>query len=54
MQSKAFEGSIDYFQVMDENGNIDKALYPADLDDNKITDMYKMMLFARNLDAKTL
>ncbi len=54
MQNKAFEGSIDYFQVMDENGAIDKSLYPQDLSDDRIVEMYKSMLFARNLDAKTL
>ena len=54
MQKKAFECSIDYIQVMDENGNIDVNLMPKDLDDNKIIEMYKYMLFARNLDSKTL
>ncbi len=54
MQNKAFDGSIDYFQVMDENGKIDAQLFPKDLDDSKIVEMYKSMLFARNLDAKTL
>ena len=54
MQKKVFECSIDYIQVMDENGNIDANLMPKDVDDNKIVEMYKYMLFARNLDAKTL
>lgn len=54
MQKKVFECSIDYIQVMDENGNIDANLMPKDVDDNKIVEMYKYMLFARNLDSKTL
>ncbi len=54
MQKRVFECAIDYIQVMDENGNIDVNLMPKDMDDNKIIDMYKYMLFARNLDSKTL
>lgn len=54
MISKAYEGSVDYFQVMDENGNVDRSLFPKDVDDAKIVDMYKYMLFTRALDAKIL
>ena len=51
---KAFEGSIDYLQIMDENGNVDKSLVPPDLSDDKIVEMYRNMCFARTLDAKML
>ncbi len=51
---KGFEGSIDYVQVMDENSNIDMNLFPKDVTDAKILDMYKTMSMARALDAKAL
>ncbi len=54
MQKQVFEGYVEYLQIMDEEGNIDEKLMPAELSDEKIIDMYKYMLFARNLDAKTL
>ncbi|MCL4381579.1 pyruvate dehydrogenase (acetyl-transferring) E1 component subunit alpha [Candidatus Marsarchaeota archaeon] len=54
MQKQVFEGYVEYLQIMDEDGNIDEKLMPAELSDEKIIDMYKYMLFARNLDAKTL
>lgn len=54
MISKAFQGSIDYLQVIDEDGNADASLFPKDLDDSRIVEMCKYMLFARALDAKTL
>ncbi len=39
---------------MDENGKIDQDLFPKDLDDGKIIEMYKYMLYARAADAKVL
>lgn len=51
---KAFEGEVEYLQIMDENGNVDEALMPKDIDDGKITEMYKYMMLARALDAKML
>lgn len=54
MQKKVFDGSVTYYQVMDETGNIDNALFPKDLPDSKIIDMYRAMSFARQLDAKAL
>ena len=54
MQKQVFEGYVEYLKIMDEDGNIDEKLMPAELSDEKIIDMYKYMLFARNLDAKTL
>ncbi len=54
MQKRVFDGSVDYIQVMDENGNIDAALAPSDINDQKIIELYKLMSFARALDAKAL
>ena len=51
---KAFEGSVNYMQVIDENGYVDDSLFPKDLTDDKILEMYKYMLYARALDAKSL
>ncbi len=41
-------------QIMDEKGSIDQQLFPKDVDDNKIIEMYRWMSFARALDAKAL
>jgi pyruvate dehydrogenase E1 component alpha subunit len=41
-------------QILDENGNVDQSLFPKNLDDSKLVQMYKYMNFARALDAKTL
>lgn len=54
MLSDAFEYKIEYMQILDENGNVDQSLFPKDLDDTKLVQMYKYMNFARALDAKTL
>lgn len=54
MLTEAFSSSIKYMQVMNEEGLIDQALFPTEVDDSKILEMYKNMLFARNLDAKVL
>jgi pyruvate dehydrogenase E1 component alpha subunit len=51
---RAYDGSVDYMQIMDEFGNIDLSLFPPDVTDAKIIDMYKWMSFARALDAKAL
>jgi pyruvate dehydrogenase E1 component alpha subunit len=45
---------VNYLQILDENGKVDGALFPKDLDDVKIVGMYKFMCFARALDAKAL
>ncbi len=39
---------------MDEFGTLDMSLFPNDITDDKIIEMYKWMSFARALDAKTL
>lgn len=54
MPGKAFEGSVDYLQVLDENGIANASLIPQELDDAKLTEMLKQMLFARAVDAKML
>lgn len=54
MIKEAFEGKVEYLQIMDENGVIDDSLRPQEVDDNKIIEMYKNMLFAREYDAKQL
>lgn len=54
MIKEVFRTSINYMQVMDEQGNIDQQLLPKDVDDGKILEMYKWMSFARQLDAKAL
>ncbi len=54
MIKEAFEGKIEYTQVMDENGKIDESMRPQEDDDKMIIEMYKKMLFARQYDAKQL
>ncbi len=54
MLKDVFDASINYMQVMDEQGNIDQQLFPKDVDDNKIIEMYTWMCFSRALDAKVL
>ncbi len=54
MLKKVFEGSVDYLQVLDENGSIDAALFPKGLDDNKIIEMYRYLSFTRAVDAKCI
>jgi len=49
-----FSASVKYLQILDENGKIDQALFPVELDDNKIIEMYRYMNFARAVDAKVL
>ena len=54
MKREAFSGSVTYFQIMDENGNVDKELMPNYVDDNRILEMLKYMVLAREIDAKAL
>ena len=54
MIKKAYEGSVDYIQVLDEHGNVDLDLIPKEITDEKIAEMYKQMLFARMVDAKAV
>ncbi len=52
--SDVFDGKIEYLQIIDEEGNADQSLFPKDLDDKKLIEMYKYMCFARAFDAKAL
>ena len=54
LETSVFNGEVKYLQVIDENGNADPAHFPNDIDDAKITEMYKNMLYARAFDAKVL
>jgi len=50
----AFEGKIQYMQIMDEKGVIDPQLFPNELTDETLVEMLKQMLFTRNADAKAI
>jgi pyruvate dehydrogenase E1 component alpha subunit len=50
---RVFQGSVDYFQVLDKEGNVDKALEPK-IEDSKLQGMYKSMVLARVWDKKYL
>jgi len=52
--SEVFSASVKYLQIIDENGNVDEALFPKELGSTKIIEMYKHMNFARAVDAKVL
>lgn len=54
MLKRVFNGSVNYLQIMDEFGQVDSTLFPADLKDEQIVDMYRYMCFARAMDAKAL
>ncbi|MDE1851574.1 MAG: pyruvate dehydrogenase (acetyl-transferring) E1 component subunit alpha [Candidatus Micrarchaeota archaeon] len=54
VSKETFNGSVEYVQVMDENGNVDQSLFPQDLKDEQIVEMLKWMILTRALDAKTL
>jgi pyruvate dehydrogenase E1 component alpha subunit len=51
---RVYNGSIDYIQILDEFGTLDMSIFPKDVNDSKIIEMYKWMSFARALDAKSL
>ena len=54
MIKKVYEDSVNYFQVMDENGVIDKSQMSNYIDDSKITEMYKWMSLTRAADSKVI
>lgn len=54
MFSKIYSTEINYLQVLDENGELDKTLLPAGIDNNMLIEMYKGMSLARAFDAKVL
>jgi pyruvate dehydrogenase E1 component alpha subunit len=49
--TRVFEGSVDYLQILDKDGNVDKALEPK-IDDTLLKAMYKGMVLARVWDHK--
>ena len=50
----AFEGKIQYLQIMDELGNVDSSMFPQELTDDKLVEMLKLMLLTRNSDNKVV
>jgi pyruvate dehydrogenase E1 component alpha subunit len=54
LQKRVFEGSVDYIQVMDENGKVDQSLMPKDLTTDKLLQIYRYMCYARAFDDKAL
>ncbi|MFN7990676.1 MAG: pyruvate dehydrogenase (acetyl-transferring) E1 component subunit alpha [Candidatus Micrarchaeia archaeon] len=51
--SKAFEGSVDYLQILDKDGKVDTALEP-ELPGETLDRMYRLMVLARAWDRKCL
>ncbi|MBI5223068.1 pyruvate dehydrogenase (acetyl-transferring) E1 component subunit alpha [Candidatus Micrarchaeota archaeon] len=51
--TKAFEGKIDYVQILDKDGNIDQTLDPK-LPDELLDKLYRFMVLARTWDKKCL
>jgi pyruvate dehydrogenase E1 component alpha subunit len=51
--TKAFEGKIDYVQILDKEGNIDPDLDPK-LADELLDKMYRFLVLARTWDKKCL
>lgn len=54
MLTDVYDSSIEYMQVVDQDGKADESLFPKDLTGQKIVEMYKNMAMARALDAKML
>lgn len=54
MEGVIYDSKIEYLQVMDADGNVDQALFPKDLKDEDILEMYRKMMLARAIDAKVL
>jgi len=48
-----YKGSIDYLQILNENGSVDNSLMPS-LTKNEIIRMYELMVFSRMFDDKLL
>lgn len=50
-----FEAQIEHLQILDEKGRVDKDLgVPSGLDNDKLLEMYRWMLFFRRFDEKAL
>ena len=54
MINDVFHADIKYMQIMYESGNIDGALFPKELTDDMLIEIYKQMNLARSVDAKVL
>lgn len=52
-REEAFSGSVDYLQVLDHEGNVDADLEP-DLDDETLTEMYRLMVLGRRFDERAV
>jgi pyruvate dehydrogenase E1 component alpha subunit len=50
---KVFEGSVDYIQILDKNGKVDKKLEP-EIPEETLISMYRYMVLARKWDKKCL
>jgi len=50
---RVFEGSVDYLQILDKDGNVDPKLEPK-LPDETLKKMYRLMFLARKWDKKNL
>jgi len=53
VRKKIYEGSVDYLQVMDAQGNVDKALEPK-ISNEDLQKMYEQMVTLRLFDRKAL
>jgi pyruvate dehydrogenase E1 component alpha subunit len=51
--SRVFEGSVDYIQILDKDGKVDKKLEPK-LSDDVLSGMYRDMVLARKWDRKCM
>jgi pyruvate dehydrogenase E1 component alpha subunit len=50
---RVYEGSVDYLQILDKDGNVDPKLEPR-LDNDTLKRMYRLMVLARAWDRKCL
>ncbi|VVC04231.1 2-oxoglutarate dehydrogenase E1 component [Candidatus Burarchaeum australiense] len=52
-RKKVFEGSVDYLQILDENGGVDKSLEPR-LTNEELDRIYRLMVTVRQYDRKCM
>ncbi|RLG20320.1 pyruvate dehydrogenase (acetyl-transferring) E1 component subunit alpha [Candidatus Micrarchaeota archaeon] len=52
-RKKIYEGSVEYLQILDEKGNVDKELEPQ-LSNEDLDKMYRFMITTRTFDRKVL
>jgi len=53
MREVVFEGSVEWVQVLDPEGNVDQSLEPS-LDEGLLLEMYRLMVQSRAFDEKAL